>query len=101
MASVQVRLSLATLLRLCNIAPVAQSYSSKRLDEWLKKVDDLDAFAQAVGINRVSLWRYRRGDTMPSAASAGAIERATDGAVPANGWGSDAAAGVPGGGEAA
>lgn len=76
------------------MAFVAQrSESSQALDRYLAAAGvELEAFARAVGVNRVSVWRYRKGEAMPPADTAAKIESATGGAVPANGWATGEAA---------
>ena len=56
----------------------------KRKREQLKKV-----------CNRSVMWEYAVGRSLPSAARASEIETASEGDVPANGWGPDPVEGAP------
>lgn len=64
------------------------------LNDWLSNKTDLTnaEFAEAIGVSRQALWRYRLGERIPRPDVLTKIKRATKGAVTANDFVSEVAA---------
>lgn len=72
---------LARILFLCN------GSGMNKLDIWLKDNGIKGpGFAKSLGLAPSTIWRLRHDKTTPDLPTAVAIERATDGAVPAACW---------------